>query len=202
MEDDAVKRRPLHEQLLINRSSQPPLSVLGGGGGGNRFQTLFEYPSPSEVVGINKSSEVFLQQPPLHQQHQQLYKPQQPSTAVELLQIKNQYLYSHQERYQQPEYFFGTPYFENPHNIDAAGGDSSSFLPTYDSIFGQFKDEDDGKSKKSDSWFHLKTVLSMFLAKREFKYPFAILSNFAAKYRLSFKFYIILHLSEHISIGI
>lgn len=48
------------------------------------------------------------------------------------------------------------------------GGDSSSYLPTYDSIFGQFKDDDeDGKDRKSNSWLHLKTILTMFFAKRE-----------------------------------
>ena len=36
---------------------------------------------------------------------------------------------------------------------------SSSFPPTYDSIFGQFKDENE---TKADSLKHLKTVLIMF----------------------------------------
>ena len=82
----------------------------------------------------------------------------QPST-VDLLKNNlplSTYYYHHSE------YLFSGSLGDN----DAHTGDSSSYLPTYDSIFGQFKDDDDGKDRKSDSWLHLKTILTMFFAKR------------------------------------
>ena len=40
--------------------------------------------------------------------------------------------------------------------------DNSSLIPTYDSIFGQFKEE---KEPESNSWNHLKMIGLMFLSK-------------------------------------
>ena len=144
------KHQEINTNNLINRTST---SLLPSPSRARSLRTFFEY--PERIISS-----------PHHPQPStvDLFTTKTATTTKNQSSSTFYYHYQQQSDYQ----LFGGAVGDYHYNYVGGGADSSSYLPTYDSIFGQFRDDDDGKARKSNSWLHLKTILTMFLGKREF----------------------------------
>ena len=148
---DGLKRLTTQQKQTINTNNlitrATPFLPSNTGGVGS-LQTFFEY--PEKVIGSPHHT-----QPSAVDLHNTITTKNQNSST---------FYYYQQSDYQ---LFGGGGLGGFGDQNDVGGGDSSSYLPTYDSIFGQFRDDDDDRDRRSNSWLHLKTILTMFFAKRK-----------------------------------